>query len=126
MDNGKIVHNLDTPQIEKSQSFMLSMNENSLPFPKAEYGWRIFPSNIADGNTLFYPIGTYALIPLSNVIQDLGDINDVKHTYTYRPLLFTASGFIFNLIFGTSFIICQQHNFHFKSALTNLTVFAII
>lgn len=77
MENGKIVHNLDNPMIEKAQSYMLSMKENDLPVPKAERGWRITPSDIADGYTLFYPVGTYALVPSSNIIRNLGDMQDV-------------------------------------------------
>ncbi len=77
MEDGKVVHNLDHPMIEKAQSYMLNMKENDLPFPKAENGWRIVPSNIKDGKTLFYPVGTYALYPYNNIIQDFGNMEDV-------------------------------------------------
>lgn len=77
MDNGKIVHNLDDPMIERVQEYMLSMKENDLPFPKAEEGWRVVPSNIKNGQTLFYPVGTYALYPYNNYIQDFGEMEDV-------------------------------------------------
>lgn len=77
MENGKIVHNLDDPMIEKVQSYMLKMKENDLPFPKSEFGWKIIPSNIKDGKTLFYPVGVYALYPYNNIIQDFGDMEDV-------------------------------------------------
>ena len=73
IEDGKIVHNLDNPMIEKVQSYMLSMKENDLPVPKAEYGWRVTPKNIKDGRTLFYPVGTYALYPYNNYIQDFGE-----------------------------------------------------
>lgn len=78
MSDGKVVHNMDDPMIEKVQDYMLKMKENDLPVPKAEYGWRVTPSNIKDGKTLFYPVGTYALVPKNNYIQDLGhSIEDV-------------------------------------------------
>ncbi len=73
MQDGKIVHFLDDPMIDKVQEFMLKMKNNDLPFPKAEYNWTINPKNIASGKTLFYPVGVYALYPYNNIIQDLGE-----------------------------------------------------
>ena len=77
MKDGKIVHNLDTANVEKVQEYMLNMKKNDLPFPKSEYGWKVIPKNIADGKTLFYPVGTYALYPYNNYIQDFGNMEDV-------------------------------------------------
>lgn len=77
MKDGKVVHNLDTANIEKVQDYMLNMKKNDLPFPKGEYGWKVIPKNIADGKTLFYPIGVYALYPYNNIIQDFGAMEDV-------------------------------------------------
>lgn len=77
MSDGKIVQNLDNPMIEKAQDFMFNMKKNDLPFPKSEYNWQVVPSNIASGKTLFYPVGTYALYPYNNIIQDFGAMEDV-------------------------------------------------
>lgn len=77
MENGKVIHNLDDPMIEKVQAYMLKMKENDLPFPKAEYGWQPMPTNLKDGKTLFYPVGTYALYPYNSYIQDFGEMEDV-------------------------------------------------
>ncbi len=77
MSDGKIVHNLDNEMVERAQEYMLKMKKNDLPFPKNEYNWQIVPKNIAAGKTLFYPVGTYALYPYNNIIQDFGDMSDV-------------------------------------------------
>lgn len=77
MKNGEIIHNLDTAMIEKAQAYMLNMKNNNLPFPKGEHGWKVIPKNISDGKTLFYPVGTYALYPYNNIIQDFGSMEDV-------------------------------------------------
>lgn len=77
IQDGKLVHNLDDPMIEKVQAYMLKMKENDLPCPKAERGWKIQPDDIGKGNTLFYAIGTYALYPHENKIQDFGEMEDV-------------------------------------------------
>lgn len=77
MSDGKIVHNLDNEKVERVQEYMLKMKTNDLPFPKAENNWQVAPKNIAAGKTLFYPVGTYALYPYNNIIQDFGDMSDV-------------------------------------------------
>ena len=77
MKDGKIVHNLDTAAVEKVQEYMYNMKKNDLPYPKGEYGWKVNPKNIANGKTLFYPVGTYALYPYNNYIQDFGEMEDV-------------------------------------------------
>ncbi len=89
MEDGKIVHNLDNPIIERAQEYMLNMKLNDLPCPKGERGWQIYPSDVKNGKTLFYPVGVYALYPYNNIIQDLGEeMEDVmlvpmpKCTYT--------------------------------------------
>ncbi len=77
MKDGKIVHNLDNPAIDKVQEFMYNMKVNDLPYPKSENAWEVAPKKIASGETLFYPVGTYALYPYNNIIQDFGDMEDV-------------------------------------------------
>ena len=78
MEDGKIVHNLDNPMIEKVQDFMLNMKNNDFPLPKSEFNWQIQPKRIAEGKTLFYPVGAYALYPYNGYIQDFGDMADVR------------------------------------------------
>lgn len=70
MKDGKIVHNLDSAMIEKAQTFMLEMNKNNFQLPKAQFSWQIQPKRVASGETLFFPIGLYALYPYNNYIQD--------------------------------------------------------
>ena len=82
MADGKIVHNLDNPLIERAQEYMLNMKVNDLPVPKSERSWQVTPSDIANGKTLFYPVGIYALYPYNNVIQVFGDM-----VYTCRRAL---------------------------------------
>lgn len=78
MENGEIVHYLDNASLEKAQDFMLEMNQNNLQFPKANYQWQVQPKRLADGKTLFYPVGLYAMYPYNNYIQDFADnIEDV-------------------------------------------------
>ena len=73
MSDGKIVHNLDNAMLEKAQTFMLNMNTNKFQFPKAQYEWQVHPERIADGKTLFYPVGLYAMYPYNNYIQDFAN-----------------------------------------------------
>ena len=73
MSDGKIVQNLDNALIEKAQTFMLNMNTNTFQLPKAQYNWQVQPKRMADGKTLFYPVGLYAMYPYNNYIQDFAD-----------------------------------------------------
>ena len=61
MENGVITSNLLSPEMERAENFMLDMNKNDLPLPKAEYNWVEQPQRIAEGTTLFYPCGIWAL-----------------------------------------------------------------
>lgn len=76
-ENGKLIHNLDSEMITKVQDFMLDMKNNDLPVPKSDRAWEVHPELVASGETLFYPIGLYALDPNENIIQNFGEREDV-------------------------------------------------
>ncbi|MBQ3918401.1 MAG: extracellular solute-binding protein [Oscillospiraceae bacterium] len=59
--NGKIVSNIPSVEMERAENFMLDMNKFNLPLPKAEYDWKEQPQRVAEGLTLFYPCGVWAL-----------------------------------------------------------------
>ena len=61
MENGLLKNNLMTPELERVQNFMYELKKDDMPLPKAEYDWTEQRHRIASGNTLFYPIGTWAL-----------------------------------------------------------------
>lgn len=69
MKDGNIVQNLDDPQIDKVQEFMLKIKNEDLPLPKSEYGWTVTPSKVRDGKTLFYPEGIYALEDANRIVE---------------------------------------------------------
>lgn len=47
--------------MERAENFLYEMNKMELPLPKAEYDWKEQPNRIAEGTTLFYPCGIWAL-----------------------------------------------------------------
>ena len=61
MENGLLVNNLATAEVERAQNFMYNLKKDDLPLPKAEFNWTEQPQRISEGKTLFYPIGTWAL-----------------------------------------------------------------
>lgn len=75
MEDGKVVNNLKSGAIERSQEFLLDMYNNELPFPKWENGWQIFPSNIGQGKTLFYPCGIWCLYEAD--LSAFGEMEDI-------------------------------------------------
>lgn len=63
------------PGIAKAQEFMSNMYFKNYPYPKWEHGWQINPSNIANGATLFYPVGIYALYEAD--LSAYGDTDEI-------------------------------------------------
>lgn len=76
MKDGKIVQNLDDAMIENVQAFMFDIKKQDLPFPKSEFGWQLHPENIANGKTLFFPIGVWGLTDKSYLSQFTGGTDD--------------------------------------------------
>ena len=60
-DNGVLSSNLDDPMVNHAEEFMQMMNQEELPYPKAQHEWQVCPDNIAAGKTLFYPVGVWQL-----------------------------------------------------------------
>ncbi len=61
MQDGLIVSNLMDPNLEAVQEFMLSLQKDNLPLPRAEFGWTVLPERINTGETLFYIGGTWLI-----------------------------------------------------------------
>ena len=61
MENGLLVNNVASPEVERAQNFMYNLKKDDLPLPKAEFDWTEQPYRIAEGKTLFWPCGTWAL-----------------------------------------------------------------
>ncbi len=60
LENGKLVNNLSTPEIERVENFLYSLYENNLvAIGAGDFGWETKPSFIGEGKTLFYPVGLY-------------------------------------------------------------------
>ncbi len=62
MDDGVIVNNLMSPELERVQNLFLEMKNAGIMYPYAEYEWTVKPEWIGEGKTLFYPIGRWALL----------------------------------------------------------------
>lgn len=76
LENGVVVHNLDNPLIEKAQDFMYNLNRNDLPLPRAEFNWMEQPARIGGGQTLFYPVGIWALYVAD--LSNFGEMEDIR------------------------------------------------
>ncbi len=61
MQDGKIISNLESAEMERAENFMYDMKKADLPFPHGEFDWQVFPDRVGDGRTLFYPCGIWAL-----------------------------------------------------------------
>lgn len=79
MVDGKIVSNIDAPELEKAQNMMYELQKNNVVYPKHEHDWKVrgdvFGTGIASGLTLFYPIGLWAIEDAPSVTEPYGDLS---------------------------------------------------
>lgn len=75
-ENGVIVNNIATEEIERAQNFMYDMKKDDLPLPKPEFDWVEQPNRVAEGLTLFYPKGTWSLWETD--LSHYGDLEDIR------------------------------------------------
>lgn len=61
VENGLVVNNIASPEMERAENFMYNLKKDDLPLPKAEFNWTEQPQRVPEGKTLFYPIATWAL-----------------------------------------------------------------
>ncbi len=59
-ENGKLVNNLGTPEMERVQNWIYELyKDNLIAIGSENYGWNDKPAYIGEGKTLFYPCGLY-------------------------------------------------------------------
>ena len=61
MRDGKLVHNLMDPNLERAMNFMYELNTSGLVLDKNLFNWVEHPEFIGEGKELFYIGGTYLL-----------------------------------------------------------------
>ncbi len=61
MKDGKLVHNVNDPNLERVMSFMYGLNTSGLVLDKNLFGWNEHPEFIGEGKELFYICGTYTI-----------------------------------------------------------------
>ena len=78
MENGNIVNNINTPELAKAQNMMYELQKNNVVYPKHLHEWKVrgdvFGTGIASGDTLFYPIGLWAIEDAPSVTAPYGDL----------------------------------------------------
>lgn len=61
MRDGKLVHNLNDPNLERVMNFMKELNTSGLVLDKGLFSWAEHPEFIGEGRELFYIGGTYVV-----------------------------------------------------------------
>ena len=79
MEDGNIVNNISSPEIAKAQNMMYDLQKNEVVYPKHLHDWKVrgdvFGTGIASGETLFYPIGLWAIEDAPSVTAPYGDLS---------------------------------------------------
>ena len=65
--DGQVVCNINDVKLEKVANFMYDLSKYSVYYPREAYGWvTLDNAGIESGQTLFWPVGTYAIDPKSD------------------------------------------------------------
>ena len=65
--DGKVVCNINDVRLEKVANFMYDLAKNGVVYPRWAYGWVVLENaGIESGQTLFWPVGAYAVDPDSD------------------------------------------------------------
>lgn len=75
MENGKIVNNLMSSELERVENLFREMKIADVMFPYSEYDWNDFLERVSEGKTLFYPVGRWKL--LEPDLSAFGDYDDI-------------------------------------------------
>ena len=63
LDNGVLVNNIGSPEMERVQNWMYKLyNNNFIAIGSEDYGWEDKPSYVAEGKTLFLPLRTLSVL----------------------------------------------------------------
>ena len=78
MEDGKLVNNMDNPQVTKVQELMYDLQKNNVFFDRASNNWSIRGDGttgigMGTGQTLFYPAGTWAIENSPENVTAFGD-----------------------------------------------------
>ncbi|MBR1863264.1 MAG: extracellular solute-binding protein [Ruminococcus sp.] len=79
MEDGTIVNNINSAELAKAQNMMYELQKNEVVYPKHMHDWKVrgdvFGTGIASGETLFYPIGLWAIEDAPSVTAPYGDLS---------------------------------------------------
>ncbi len=89
MENGKITNYIDSPELQKAQEMMYELQKNEVVYPKDIHNWQVrgnvFGTGIASGETLFYPIGLWAIEDAPSVTAPYGDLSSGEVMFVPVP-----------------------------------------
>ena len=78
MRDGKLVHNLFDPNLERVMSFMQELNTSGLVLDKGLFGWNVHAEFIGEGRELFYISGLYEVGSAPEIwTETFGEAEDV-------------------------------------------------
>lgn len=81
-ENGVMTNNLMSKELERVENFFLDFKNDDVFSPLDEWGWTVKPERMAEGKTLFYPIGRWGL--QTTDYSQFGEVGDVMFVPTPR------------------------------------------
>lgn len=90
MEDGKLVHNMSSTEIEKIQDRMYELQKNEVVFPRCDNNWKTRGNGeTGDGlgsyKTLFIPVGTWAIEDVPEKTKLFGDMEAGEIMFVPMP-----------------------------------------
>lgn len=91
MEGGKVVSNVDTPELEKAQNFIYELTKEGSAFPRHLNNWSTRGNTdsgsegLGTGLTLFIPVGLYEVEDTLVNTADLGSVADGEVMFVPMP-----------------------------------------
>ena len=76
-DSGKLVSNINDPNMERAMNFMYDLNQNKLTFDMEQFGWAEQPAFMSEGKELFFLAGLWKLYGAPELWASFGTPDEV-------------------------------------------------
>ena len=92
LEHGKLVNNMSAPQVKTVQGLMYALQKDGVCYSRAENGdtirgGEVIGTGVATGETLFYPVGLWAIEDSPENVAPFGDVEKGEIMFVPMPRL---------------------------------------
>ncbi|MBR2305372.1 MAG: extracellular solute-binding protein [Ruminococcus sp.] len=113
LENGKLVNNMDKPEITKVQDMMYELSKQNVVFPRSDNNWKTrgdgsTGEGLGSGLTLFIPVGTWAIEGTTESTKIFGDVEGGEVMFVPMPRLDDGDGKYYVSAGIHGFLLCKN------------------